>query len=130
MWYGKLSIITFLFCILTLFSTYYLNQVFQDPYISSSTTYTSVSALLVQFGTPQTPNAQLVFGDFISAFNLLSQLFAGGIVSSVFGDSSHAGLLSGTGFGGIDASLTLLVSLLFDSSTLFLLLYIISFRSI
>lgn len=122
MWYGKISIILFVFSIGILFSSYYLNQIFQDPVISSSATYTSLQTIMGSFAFNQQVNTGLIFGDFISAFTLIGSLMSG----SIFTDSLT--LVQNSGFA--DASVGLLMGIMFDSATLFLLIYIISNRSI
>ena len=133
MWYGKLCVICFVFSIAILFSTYYINQVFNDPVITQSTTYQSLGAIMASFNPNISPNPTLIFGDFISAFNLLKDLIAGGVFSTVFGHpsattSGDMGLLGNSGY--YDASLQIFMGLLFDSATLFFILYIVSNRSI
>ena len=125
MWFGKLAVVMFIFSFATLFSTYYLNQVFNDPGINQSTTYKSLHDLVGSFNPNISPNSTLIFGDFISAFNLLTNLMSGGVFGEVFGGS---GVMVSSGF--FDSSLQLLMALMFDSSCLFFILYIISNRSI
>lgn len=122
MWYGKISIILFVFSLGILFSSYYLNQVFNDPVISSSATYTSLQSIMGTFTFNQQINTSLIFGDFLSVFQLLGSLMSG----SVF--TSSLTIIQNSGFA--DLSVGLLMGLLFDSATLFLLLYIVSNRSI
>ncbi len=122
MWYGKLSIILFVFSLGILFSSYYLNQIFNDPVISASATYTSLQTIMGTFAFNQQINTNLIFGDFVSVFTLLGSLMSG----SVFTSSLH--LIQNSGFA--DVSVGLLMGLLFDSASLFLLLYIVSNRSV
>lgn len=122
MWYGKISIILFVFSLGILFSSYYLNQIFNDPVLSSSATYTSLNTIMGTFSFNQQINTNLIFGDFISAFTLLGSLMSG----SVF--TTSLTIIQSSGFA--DLSVGLLMGLLFDSASLFLLLYIISNRSI
>lgn len=70
----------------------------------------------------QQVNTNLIFGDFVAAYTLIGGLMSG----SVF--SSSLTIIQNSGFA--DVSIGLLMGLLFDSATLFLLLYIISNRSI
>lgn len=133
MWYGKISVICFIFSIAMLFSTYYINQIFNDPVIQQSTTYKSLGTIMASFNPNISPNPTLIFGDFISAFNLLINLMSGGVFSTVFGHPASGtggdmGLLGNSGY--YDASLQIFMGLLFDSATLFFILYIVSNRSI
>ena len=68
----------------------------------------------------------LIFGDFISAYNLITGLMYGEVMHDVF---DPGGILSGGGFGYGD-TLALFMTILFDLATVFLIIYIISFRSI
>ena len=122
MWYGKISIILFVFSLGILFSSYYLNQIFNDPVLSSSATYTSLNTIMGTFSFNQQINTNLIFGDFLSAFTLLGSLMSG----SVF--TTSLTIIQSSGFA--DLSVGLLMGLLFDSASLFLLLYIVSNRSI
>lgn len=112
----------FMFSISLLFSTYYLNQIFNDPVINSSATYASLQTIMGTFTFNQQINTNLIFGDFISVFTLLGSLMSG----SVF--TTSLTIIQSSGFA--DISVGLLMGLLFDSATLFLLLYIVSNRSI
>lgn len=122
MWYGKLSIIMFIYSLSILFSSYYLNQIFNDSVLSQSATYQSLNNLMGTFSFNQTINTNLIFGDFISVFTLLGSLMSGSIFTS------SLTIIQNSGFG--DMSVGLLMGLLFDSATLFLLLYIVSNRSV
>lgn len=128
MWYGKVGLILFLFSLATLFSTYFLNQVFNDPSVSSNATFSSLQSIMNSFTAPGTPNTSLVFGDFMSAYIILFNLFTGSIFSSVFGAT---GVTAHSGIGFLaDAGLGLLMGIMFDSGLVFFILYIISNRSI
>lgn len=124
MWYGKISIILYVFSLAMLFGSYYINQIFNDPVVSQSATYTSLQTIMGTFGTPSASsiNVSLIFGDFMSVFTLIASLMSG----SVF--SSSMTVLGNSGFA--DLSVGLFMGLLFDSATLFLVLYIISNRSL
>lgn len=122
MWYGKISIILFVFSIATLFMTYYVNQIFNDPFLSNSATYSSLSSIMGTFKFNQQINTNLIFGDFISVFQLLGSLMSGSIFTS------SLTIIQSSGFA--DLSVGLLMGILFDSATLFLLLYIVSNRSV
>lgn len=126
MWYGKLSIIIYVFSLALLFGGYYANQVFNDPSLSTpNTTYSYLSSLMnSKYRFSQSPNAALILGDFITTFQLIGSLMSGDLLSQ------SQTMLQGSGFGGYGEAVMLLQGLLFDSATFFLLLYIISFRSI
>ena len=105
-----------------LFFAYYLNQVFNDPTISNNVTFSSLNTIMGTFTFSQQINTNLVFGDFISVFTLLGSLMSGSVFSSALT------LIQNSGFA--DASVGLLMGILFDGGTVFLLMYIVSFRSI
>lgn len=126
MWYGKLCVILYVFSFSLLFSGYYMNQIFNDPNINQNGTYQALTDLKTSFNPNLSPNSTLIFGDFISAFKLLVNLMSGGVFNTVFGDH---GFMQTTA-SGFDASMELLMGLLFDSATLFFILYIVSNRSI
>lgn len=122
MWYGKISIILYVFSVSLLFSSYYINQVFNDPVISSSVTYTSLQTLMGTFAFNQQINTNLIFGDFISALTLIGGLMTGSVFTTSMTIIQSSGMA--------DLSVGILMGLLFDSATLFLLIYIVSNRSI
>ena len=111
-----------LFSVALLFSTYYINLIFNDSVLTQSATYSSLNTLMGTFSYNQKPNANLVFGDFVSAFTVIGGLVTG----STF--TTSLTVIQNAGFA--DLSVGLLMGLMFDSGTLFLILYIISFRSI
>lgn len=111
-----------IFSLAILFSSYYINQIFNDPTLSQSATYTSLNTLMGTFAFTGNINTNLIFGDFISVFTLLGSLMSGSIFTSSFT------IIQNSGYA--DVSVGLLMGLMFDSGTLFLLMYIISFRSI
>ena len=136
MWFGKIAIILFIFSFASLFGAYYLNQIFADPCISNSNTFQSMDNLIKHSysnATNAAPgfNSNLVFGDFISTYLILKDLFTGTTFADVFvPQSTTDSLLSCAQFGGFDYSFSLLMTGMFDLSVVFFLLYIVSFRSI
>lgn len=126
MWYGKVSIILYVFSLSFMVSSYYLNQVFNDPLISNSATYQSLNATAHAFTFSPEVNTNFIFGDFITVMTLIGNIMSGGYFETVFGD---AGIIHGAG-GPADISLSLIMGLLFDSATFFLILYIVSNRSL
>lgn len=130
MWYGKVSIITYLFSLMLIFGTFYVNQqVFHDATITNGYTYNQLQALTngtYSFVALQADPA-LLFGDFYHVMLFLKDLFAGGIFAVAFG--TQGGILSQGAFA-YDQYFSLLVTLMWDSATVFLILYIISNRSI
>jgi len=111
-----------------------MNQIFHNPAINDSASYKSLHDLVGNFTQPVSPNTTLIFGDFMSAFNLLKNLMTGGVFNAAFGGCNAnevnctPGVMSGSGF--YDSSVQLLMGLLFDGSCIFFILYIISNRSI
>lgn len=136
MWFGKIGVILFIFSFASLWSAYYLNQVFNDACITSSDTFQAMNTLITGTyanATSASPgfNTNLVFGDFLSTYTILKALFTGTTFANVFvPQGSTNSVLSCSGFGGFDYSFTLLMTGMFDLSVVFFLLYIISFRSI
>lgn|SRR6185312_7929886 len=137
MWYGKLSIITYIFCFSMLFGMYYMNlSIFHDPVITASVSYQSINNLVGTFAFNQNINSGLIFGDFLSVYNLLGALMTGSATvpnpfAEIFGGGGGIGghgIIYNSGFA--DASVGLFMGAIFDSATLFLLLYIISNRSV
>lgn len=105
-----------------LFFAYYINQYFNDPTLNNNVTFSSLNTIMGTFTFSQQINTNLVFGDFISVFTLLGGLMTGSVFTSAMT------IVQNSGFA--DASVSLLMGLLFDSGTVFLLMYIVSFRSI
>jgi len=100
-----------------------MNTIFNDPSISQSATFGSLNSTVAttfQFNQPVT--ASLIFGDFIAVFKFIAALMSGGI----FADAQ--GIVSTSGYG--DQWVSLLMGGLFDLATVFLILYIVSNRSI
>ena len=122
MWYGKVGVILWVFSVMLIFFSYYFNTIFNNSAISQSATFSSLTALQGTFAFNQSLDASLVFGDFIHVFTFLGSLFTGGAFSTALT------LVSNTGF--VDTSIQLFMGILYSSGTLFLLLYIASFRSI
>lgn len=137
MWFGKLSIILYIFSFAMVFGMYYMNlSIFHDPIITSSVSYQSINNLVGTFAFNQNINSGLIFGDFLSVYNLLGGLMTGSAtIASPFavifgggGGQTGQGLIYNSGFA--DASVGLFMAGLFDAATLFLLLYIVSNRSV
>lgn len=131
MWYGKLSIIIYVFSFSFMFMAYFINQVLNDTYLSASNaSYSYINGtLLPQFTFSPGFNSSLIFGDFISVFNFLVGLMSAGTLGNGAFQTMMGILPAGIG-GPLDGAVVLLMGLLFDSATVFLLLYIFSFRSL
>src|SRR6478736_5984662 len=99
MWYGKISIIMYIFSLGLLFSSYYINQVFNDPVVSQSVTFTSLQSIMGTFQPNTQINSALIFGDFINTWTLLGGLITG----SVF--TSSLTIISNTGFADLSVGL-------------------------
>lgn len=77
-------------------------------------------------------NAALIFGDFWSVFLFVTNIMSGGTLG-IGPFQQMTGILGAQpgGIGGpIDTAVLLLLGIMFDSATVFLALYIISFRSL
>ena len=122
MWYGKVSVILFIFSFSLLFGGYYANTIFHNPVLNPLTT-DSINTIIGSFTISPQINSALIFGDFISAYNILTGLFTG----SIFNESINI-VVANSGFGG--TAVKILMALIFDSASLFFALYIISNRSI
>lgn len=105
-----------------------MNQtIFHDASVTNGFTYQQLQALTNStFQFNQQVDPALVFGDFYHVFLFVLGLVSGNIFSTAFGST---GILTQSGFG-YDGYSSLFVSLLFDSATTFLILYIISNRSL
>lgn len=113
----------FVFSLALVFGSYYGNTIFHDPVISNSVTFQNLNATLTStFTFNQQINIDLIFGDFYHVFLFVASLMSGGF----FGQAT--GITATSGFA--DQSVTLLMTLMFDSATVFLILYIISNRSL
>lgn len=127
MWYGKLAIILFMFSVSLLFSSYFINQVFNDPFITNSVTNQSLKTLAGTFQFNQQIDAQFIFGDFNAVKNVIFALMTGGgAFTQAFGDH---GITHGLEYSASDF-VSILMGLLFNSSVVFLILYIVSNRSL
>lgn len=130
MWFGKVAIILYLFSFAIVFSAYYLNNTtFHDASISQTQTYVALQALensTYAFTNHQVDSA-LIFGDFVHVFQFIAALFTNGMFASAFGNS---GVMNQSGWGGYDLSVGLFITIMFDAATTFLILYIISNRSL
>lgn len=131
MWYGKVSVILYTFSLFLIFGTFYVNQqVFHDPTITNGYTYDQLRALTnstYSFSNIQVDPA-LLFGDFYHVVLFVKTLFVNpDIFGTAFGTQN--GILSQGAFG-YDQYFALLTTLMWDSATLFFILYLISNRSI
>lgn len=131
MWYGKVSIICYLFSLGIIFMTFYLNtNIFHDASITNGFTYNQLQALTNSTYSFNQPNLQvdvaLIFGDFYHVFLFVLGLMSGNIFSTAFGST---GIMVQSGFA-YDGLLSLFTALVFDSATVFLILYIVSNRSL
>lgn len=127
MWYGKVAIITFLFSVFLLFMTVYMNQIFNDPQLTNSAAFTDLTTLTNSWHVNPSVNTALLFGDFIVVKDLVYQILTGQAFTDTWGTN---GIMYQSGLGAIDSYISLLMGVLFASSGLFLILYIISNRSI
>ena len=125
MWYGKLSIIMFLFSFSLLFGLYYINTLYNVQAISQNWGLAQVQKLATSWSSVSnlnggnSPNPALIFGDFIVGLTVLLNILAGGGVTTIL-----------QGIPGVDNSVLLLVQILYGSSTVMLWIYIVAFRSV
>ena len=122
MWYGKVCVILFIFSFSLLFGGYYANTIFHYS-VLNPLTRDSIQSIINSFTISPQINSAFIFGDFVSAFNILESLFSG----SIFTTSLN--LIAGNS-GFVDVSVKILMMLIWNSACLFFILYIISNRSI
>src|SRR5574337_317162 len=122
MWFGKLSIIMWVFAIFVLFFGYYLNQFFNDPILANHTNanYAALQTIAASFHLDQSINSALVFGDFIAGVTVLFGLLSGNVITDVMT----------MGIPQFDVSMQLLFQVIWASSNVFLWIYIVANRSV
>lgn len=121
MYFGKIAIIMYIFSIAILFSSYYMNQIFNDPILggNDNITFTALNTLMGSFSINSQINANLIFGDFISALVVLFGIVTGSTLNHAFQLIPFA-----------NTSILLLQGLLFDLASVFLWIFIVANRSI
>ena len=122
MWYGKVSVIMFVFCFGLLFSAYFVNTTFHDPILNVEDK-AAIDAIIGSFTISPSIDSALIFGDFIHTKDILVNLLQG----KVFTDANNL-IVANSGFG--QEAVKTLMSLIFVSASAFFILYIISNRSI
>lgn len=130
MWFAKISIIFFIFCFGILFFAMYMNTIFNDPCLTNTATISEINGITANVYADANStnfNQNLVFGDFLSTWTLLKNILTGVTFQDVVG---NGGVLSCAAWGGLDTSFSILVSAMFYMSVVFMLIYIISFRSV
>lgn len=123
MWAGKVAIILYLFSVGTLFFGYYMNTAFNDSQINNAAyfggnPYNAMHTLANTYAINQQINTNLIFGDFFAALTVLFGIVTGTTIS---------GMLTLLPF--VDASIQLLVQIVFSLSSVFLWIYIVANRS-
>ena len=127
MWFAKISIIFFIFCVVLLFFGYYINTIIGDPCLAGSANSSNLNNITSTYQAEANStnfNQNLVFGDFLSTWTLLKNI----ILGITFQQATN--VLSCSNWGGFDSSLQILLVIMFSLSAVFLLIYIISFRSV
>ena len=121
-----------------IFFGYYLNTIVNDSCLNNTATFTSLNQIVSgSYGNATQSvsgfNTNLIFGDFINTWIILKNILTGATFQEalgVGGNGSTNGVLACAGWGGIDTSFSILVSATFYLSVTFLLIYMISFRSV
>ena len=121
-----------------IFFGYYINTIVNDSCLSNTATYTALNNIVSgSYGNATQGisgfNQNLLFGDFINTWIILKDILTGATFSQalgVGGSSGTNGVLSCAGWGGLDTTFSILVSATFYLSVTFLLIYMISFRSV
>lgn len=110
-----------IFSIGSLFFTYYINLIFPLASVTNNTntSYTALQTLAGSFSINQQINTSLIFGDFIAGLTVLFNIITGTTIANAF-----------SVFPFVDASITLLIQILFSLSSAFLWIYIVANRSI
>lgn len=111
----------YLFSIGSLFFGYYLNTAFQDPTLTANNniTYSALHTLAGSFAINQQVNSALIFGDFIAGLTVLFGILTGATIASAFSI-----------FPFVDASIMMLIQIMFSLSSVFLWIYIVANRSV
>lgn len=121
MWFGKIAIIMYIFSIGSLFFTYYVNTIIPlDPVTHNpNTTFSALQTLAGSFKLNQQINTSLIFGDFLAGLTVLFNIVTGTTIAQAF-----------SVFPFVDASITLLIQIVFSLSSAFLWIYIVANRSV
>lgn len=133
MWYGKIAIIMTIFSFAVTFGMYEMSTIVTPPAGASNNwtqkmvqnlagNYSSVS----NFNNGQSPNAALIFGDFITGLTVLLNAIA--IVGNAALGGGPASILQG--IPGIDQNFTWLIQIIYGSSEVLLWIYVVSNRSL
>lgn len=121
-----------------MFFGYYFNTILNDSCLSNVATFQAVNQIVTgSYGNATQGisgfNQNLLFGDFINTWIILKNIMTGQTFNAAFGIGgvgSTNGVLSCAGWGGFDGTLSLLIAATFYLSVTFLLIYMISFRSV
>ena len=111
----------YIFSLGSLFFTYYINLILPLPAVTNNpnTTFTSLQTLAGTFSLNQQINTSLIFGDFIAGLTVLFNIVTGTTIANAFSI-----------FPFVDASITLLIQIMFSLTSAFLWIYIVANRSI
>lgn len=119
MWLGKVSIIMYLFSISLIFSGYYIDQVYSVNLFNDYTS-TQLETLISDNNIDdETVSAELIFGDFVIGAQVLFGIMTGDVLTNAFNQIPT-----------FSYEYSILVRLVFTTSTAFLWINIITGRDI
>ena len=105
----------------SLFFTYYVNLILPLSSVNANpnTTFQALQTLSAGYSINQQINTSLIFGDFIAGLTVVFNIVTGTTIANAFAI-----------FPFVDASITLLVQLVFTSSSAILWVFIVANRSL
>lgn len=123
MWYGKICIIMWLFSISLQFGAYEINQVFHEASLDANADFSlgAINTLANSFQTnaQQQLNPAFIFGDFWAGLGLLFSVVTGHPIALILAAIPASQIWMG-----------ILFQIIFTSSSLFLLIYMVANRSV
>lgn len=118
MWIAKIALILYVLSVGLLFTGAYFDDVFGQNLFTGAT-FDGVDALAASFKIDTEFSAEMIFGDFIAGLKVVAGIVTGEVISDAFG------LIP-----GFNIYWMLLIRVLFSLSTVFLMLYIVTGRSL
>ena len=118
MWVAKISIIAYIFAIGILFAGAYLDFAF-DTDTFSGTTFDTVEALALSYTVNEEFSADMIFGDFLAGLEVIAGLITGQVITDALNLIPEVNLYW-----------HLFVRLLFSLASVFLVLYIVTGKSL
>ena len=121
MWLAKVALIMYIFSVGSLFFTYYINTVFPISAVTHNpnTSFSALQTLAGSFSINQQINSSLIFGDFLAGLTVFFNIVTGTTIANAFSI-----------FPFVDASVTLLVQIVFTLSSAMMWIYIVANRSV